>query len=43
MELQGGAIALRSEPGAGTEVEIRLRVAPPDMPLPDRARRDSDR
>lgn len=43
LELQGSAIALRSEPGAGTEVEIRLRVAPPDMPLPDGVKRGAGR
>jgi PAS domain S-box-containing protein len=43
LELQGGAISLRSEPGVGTEVQVRLRVAPPDMLLPDRGKRGSDR
>ncbi len=33
---QGGAISLRSAPGTGTEVELRLRVAPRGMMLPVR-------
>jgi PAS domain S-box-containing protein len=42
LEMQGGGIALRSEPGVGTEVAIRLRVAPTGMRLPGRAERASE-
>jgi signal transduction histidine kinase len=34
LDRQGGSITLRSTPGAGTEVELRLPLAPAEMRLP---------